>query len=462
MSIISQIDKLDTSRNAFAENDSLLSQDGGSVNQSFDLFSSTQKAKQKITIGSLPQSKDVPGLTSNNFKQQRQTIKKMNGSHLVLNSTLVNKISSNAVHTPPKCASSPLLPRSEKKGQTYDDLWTDEEMFQDDSFILKATQLAGFLTPKAQKRRTSENASASKAKVPKCEADVNVVCTTWKGDGQTHRNPKLPVNQPFKSSIQNKVQTNGMLQGTLCPKASTNKENTTFIKNTQAMDLNCSNTRSVQANGRGASKQTRTVSTAHHMPNVSGGHSFPKRFPPSNIITQKNTNNISFGNIPVQPNPTALKGATQKDLSGIPDKSLENRSNLATSLPPVIRPQGSQRQVPLHKSYKFVSKTVHTEQPNKPYGTKQKKPKTDLNINKTPNRPLMPKPVIESPTQLNTSLTKDLLETLAQPDDILDSQMGGDYVGAKQVMDSDIDDDLLLLADVPISKFSIIHSIIKL
>ena len=475
----------------YTDSEDLYSQDIGDVNKSFDLFASTHIAKQNIAKENLQlitANSDCPR-TELKPLDIPQTIKKINGSPLVLKTALARKFSGFKMS--PQYTSSPSPPAiAEKKDQSYDDLWTDEEMFDDDSFVRKATQADLFATPKSQKRRTTERTPGSKTKVAKYVHNSDAVSARVGTSKESLPTDHLKIQQiedhasakriPFQSYVQDRSQLNSVPKGTGSyshHQTGNEKENVTSTAAAQKSRLQCSsNADAVQQ------MSCASISKPHssHPVRCTSGiltktlmgpqqpglksvapYSFQAHPPTSNSLTINRCDTVGSNSANSMRPPTkplnmvgnTLNGVIQKNISG--NISQHNSTNRLSKpgLQYKIESQGTDHcsssvsqkpsllskssHVGSNKSYKFVSKPVLIKKPKAKLEIKKKE-----SSSKTPPSTVTLKTVSESPNQLDTSLTADLLETLAQPDEILDSQMARSSPGSPMPLDPEVDDDL--------------------
>ena len=437
----------------YTDSEDLYSQDIGDANKSFDRFASTHIAKENFQL--ITANSDCPR-TEHKPLDIPQTIKKINGSPLVLKTALARKFSGFKMS--PQYTSSPLPPAvAEKKDQSYDDLWTDEEMFDDDSFVRKATQSDLFATPKAQKRRTTEKTPGSKTKVAKYVHNSDALSARVGTSKESLPTDHLKIQQigdhasakriPFQSYVQDRSQLNSVPKGTGSfshHQTGNDKENVTSTAAAQESRLQCSSDAdAVQQMGCASISKPHSshpvrCASGKMTKTLTGPQQSRSMRPPTKLLNMD-------GN--------TLNGVIQKNISGnISQHNSTNRLN-RPGLQYKIESQGTDHcsssvsrkpsllskssHVGSNKSYKFVSKPVLIEKPKTKLEIKKKE-----SSSKTPPRTVTLKTVSESPKQLDTSLTADLLETLAQPDEILDSQMARSSPGSAMPLDPEVDDDL--------------------
>ena len=440
VSTISQIPKPNKSLKEYPESEPLFTQDM-CVNESFDLFTSTQIGK-----GNCEPPVKLP-----------HTIKKLDGSPFLLNPALTRKIVMGRGMSP-RCTSSPVQsPVGQRKAQNYEDLWTDEEMFDDDSFVMKATQGDMFATPRAIKRRNPDTTPASNPKVPKHKFNVKSVSPIHK-QTEADKASCLPVqsyqtvNQkqlPFQSYYEkNKSQTS--IAGSQY--IQNNKENVTSSSRSISTVQNKQGITSKPANKCVIVPAKRISSTQVLVNNIQSKVESRTQIPTTNSVimthsryqparpTGASTVRSVMGPPVITSKP--LNGAKQNGFVGT-DSQYYPRGALIMPVRPTvgntqIYPATSKREnsstrpltsssltssqrfdAPLKQKAETISSKSNMVKLSDPsFGSKgnQKPIKTPPRVSTLTNDG-------RSPGQFNTSFTDELLATLAEPDDILDSQV---------------------------------------
>ena len=448
------------------------------------MFTSTQISKGTNRKSTRETPMDATECGNKN-QELPQTIKKLNGSPLVLNSVLTRKIAMGK-RMSPKYASSPVQsPLGQKQNCETEDLWTDEEIFEDDSFIIKATQVDMFATPKAPKRRTPDTTPTSNPKVPKHKFNLDGISPIQKvketdknNCTSVHSHHRINQKQlPFQSYYEKNKSQSGS-QGNQHMK--NNKENimSTSTSVSSSKMENSKRTISskpvrqcmiVPAKRSSATQQTLVHGVYNRVETRTPGTTTssvirtqaavratvssavrPVMGPPN--ITSKPLNGVRQNGFSANNSQFCPRGPSVKQV--IP--TVTNTSGMKNCLPATSQRWNSSTTVtvtatsqklaapPKQKTQTVSSISTLSKHAVPSFGTRSNQKST-----RTPPRVTALVNEGRNPGQFNTSLTDDLLATLAEPDDLLDSQIEKDAsrskCPAKPVNDDS--DDLLLMVD---------------
>ena len=351
---------------------------------------------------------------------------------------------------------SPVPGRS--LNQSLEDLWTDEDLFDDDSFIIKATQGAfdGVSTPRALKRKTPQGSPevTTEGKSGRYTFTIGSASKEQKGQVQAGACSPTESGVPFKSYYsQNKLSKSPFRR---MPAGSSQTKQFNFAKPRAArsplaasshnMTTRASQPSAVSSN---PSVVTSKLSAATSKPSVVAFR--PSTVPSKPSVVTSPSATVTSRSTVVSSKPSVVTSQSAA-MTSLPNQKTTSVNTGPYRFTNTTKPQLAKHPNPSSRPNTKTGAAIQAHVPKttmKPSTVHSSSTKTNPATNwkacdKIPPRqsfvqPRAPQvaakvrqahstPVRAAKPPLDMSLTDELLASLAEPDELLDSQMAGQTI----------------------------------